>query len=1370
MSNFPRVAVFIIVLFTPYSISAANYTLPNNSLPGCSLNDETDTYTCPNGLTLGFEDRLQVIGKRNVTINVSGDMTLGTRVRLNPNGQPDQLTIDTTGSFRGGYNNEINANISSGGSLRIDNETPVQGSLTAQTDLTLGFGSSLDGSAISLAGNVNTENEVQVTGDLSAAGNIVLAYRSEVAGNLSSGGNVSLQNEVELTGNVDAGGFVSLNFRSQVTGNIASGEDVTLQREVTVDGNVNSPGTVYVPDSSRVTGYVNAPEIIDEDNVQGETCDINDNIGPCSGSPGTPTIEPIGYWYFDELNWTGNTGEVIDQSGNSYNGQALRNASTSGFAPAIDADLGTCRYGKFSGDNVVQVPNATEITQADSISIAFWFKGDASLQNQSESYQTLLMVGDGPTESSAGRFEVYRQDTSDGGGIYFEIRLRNGTIVNVEAGNQSEGGTQLLDDTWHHLAATYSRDDRQLQLFIDGNLIDQRSFNGNRNLNSVSNNLFIGGQSTTSNSFYGELDEVFISDEVMSTDYVLNLMLTTRPCADTRPQCSEVWPQGFSPVNNTPLPFDLPDRALNSQLPEILQPTDYLRVGDFGDVGEDYSTNGQTSRVYIDGDLTIQSGRRINTNGNANELILIVTGDLYLERDVEINGFLYVSGNLYFERSILPWFRTVVEGGLSLDGQASAYGSFGFFAPRIDYRSPAEPLDGGNFCEAGEVDPPATAPHHYRLSYSSPALTCEAANVTVEACADASCSSYASVASSVFLSDSAGDWSQNPVAASPVATTQLSQTEAGTYTLAVDDIQTTPGALNPTQCYVNGNFNSDCSITFNDTGLKFDSIGTQTSGDSFQTNLSVVRTNDNTQACEVIAEQISQVDMGMHCVNPGSCSDFSEFPYAQMSIDQALINELQDDGSGSFTGWSPVTANFQAGEQALEVQYGDAGKVSLRAKAQLPNGKVIEGVSNEFVYKPASIGMETLSTYSGDIIAKAGEPFFVALQALNSGEQVTPNFGRETPQESLDLAVAVDAVAPAEVNGELDNNASFSAQSVGNVRFENDSISYSEVGSAKVTAKVADANYLGAGSVTTEHILGRFIPYEFEPLTAEFDGACTDFYYMGQPQPVSLSAQAVNASGELTLNYTGSLAKATPLFYAYDSSENQLVDHNVNYDGVWEWTDGVGQFTGSASVTVSRLSSGQPDGPFRDYILGWQLDDQENGNFYSTLQNSDLSASYGAAELDSANLYYGRLNLQDTYAAMDDVMPIAGAVEYWESDQFYENDADDCTIIERSTISLLDESMASLEPAPTNVKLTNGLISSPDKDINQLFRWISLGADEPYSFTFELDVPSYLKYDWPYNDGELEDGSDYTDSPQAEGTFGIYRGRDRQIYWRELGW
>ena len=1188
-----------------------------------------------------------------------------------------------------------------------------------------------------------------------------------------SGGQTTIGPDSSVNASFDSDGDVVISDGTTVTGDISSNGNITLGDDVTVDGDLSASGTVTIGADSTVSGDVNAPVINNGGTIEGSTCNTPGNVGDCSQT----LPEAIGYWNFDELSWSGVAGEVVDSSDYGYNGTAISNAFTSGFNPAREFNGdSTCRYGRFDGNNRARVPNVNEAMNSDTVSVAFWFKGAAELQNPNDSYQTMLLLGEGTTETAAGRFEVYRQDDSDGGGLYFEVRKNNGDLLTIEAGNINNGGENLFDDEWHHLAASYNSDNNVLYIYIDGELVDTNSYGGDTKLNDEAQpTLYIGGQSGPQNSFRGEIDEVYVSNGVFTPTTAAILYYKTRPCAYARPQCSDVWPQAFSPVNETPLPFDLPDRTLNSQLPATLQPTDYLREGDFDDVGEDYFTNGQTSRVYIDGNLTIQSGRRINTAGEANELILIVTGDLYIGRDVEINGFIYVQGDFYFQRSILPWFRSVVEGGLSVNGQAYAYGFPGLFAPQIDYRLPAEPLDGGNFCEAGDVDPPVAAPHHYRLSYSSPALTCEAAEVTVEACADASCSSYSPVSSSVFLSDSAGDWSQNPVAASPVATTQLSQTEAGDYTLAIDDIQTTPGALNPTQCYVNGNFDSDCSITFNDTGLKFDSIGTQTSGDSFLTNLSVVRTNDNTQACEVVAAQVNQIEVGMHCINPGSCSDFSEFPYAQMSAktpneEYTLLNELQEDGAGGFSGWAPVAADFQVGQQTLEVQYGDAGKVNLRAKAQLPNGKVIEGVSNEFVYKPASIGMETVSSYSGDILAKAGEPFFVALQALNTGDQVTPNFGRETPQELLDLMSTTTAVAPSVEDGEIENASGFIAQSVESIHFENDSISYSEVGSAKVVAKVVDGNYLGAGPLTTDHIIGRFIPYEFEPLTAEFSGTCTDFYYMGQSQPVSLSAQAVNASGNKTLNYTGSLAKAEPLFYAYDSSGNQIVDHAVSYDGTWEWVDGVGQFTGNASVSVSRLSSGQPDGPFRNYILGWQLDDQEDGNFYSTLQNSDLSASYGAAELDSANLYYGRLNLQDTYAAMDDVMPIAGAVEYWESGEFYANDADNCTVVDRSAVSLLDESMAILEPTPVNVKPTNGLLSSPNKDINQLLRWTSSGGDEPYSFIFELDVPDYLKYDWPYNDGEVEDGSDFTDNPQAEGTFGIYRGRDRQIYWRELGW
>lgn len=46
----------------------------------------------------------------------------------------------------------------------------------------------------------------------------------------------------------------------------------------------------------------------------------------------------------------------------------------------------------------MRVDNAQSIANAESVSVAFWFKGSATGQNQSDRYQSLLVIGNGPTE------------------------------------------------------------------------------------------------------------------------------------------------------------------------------------------------------------------------------------------------------------------------------------------------------------------------------------------------------------------------------------------------------------------------------------------------------------------------------------------------------------------------------------------------------------------------------------------------------------------------------------------------------------------------------------------------------------------------------------------------------------------------------------------------------------------------------------------------------------------------------------------------------------------------------------------------------------------------------------------------------------
>ncbi|SDF64197.1 DUF6701 domain-containing protein [Idiomarina zobellii] len=1362
-----------------------------------SIGDRTKELGAISANNVGLGSQSQITGgigaSSDVEIdsqaNVSGTVRAGGKVSIESQAKIFGDVI-SGGEIESDNGVEFGGSIQSGDSIELGDRSEIAGSIISTDEVKIGEGSNVQGGITTLSskGDIDIGNRTKVIGEINgsadfsagkgtvfenninSSGKVDLEDRARVDGYVDAGGDLSLGQQGSVKGDIKAGGKVDLTFLAEVDGSIDADGNVSLGTQGRIKGNINSRGDVELEVRSTVEGYVNAKNgdedgDLGEGSVIGLTCNRNNNRGPCDGEPPSPSLGKLGYWKFDESQWQGSSGEVLDSSGNDLNGVALRGASTEGSEPAISGSPGTCGYGMFDGNNAVRVNNAASIASAESISVAFWFKGEAREQDQRESYQTLLMMGDGPTESAFGRFEVYRQDRSDGGGIYFEIRNDNGSLFKVEAGNAQRGQDSLFDNTWHHLAASYDKSARRLRLYIDGQLVDETSINRSYTLNPVSDNLYIGGQGTSDFSFNGEIDEVFIGNRSLTSDEVTTLKERTRPCGNERPLCEAVWPERGTSNNSIPIPFSLPGSQWENQLPANLQPIDYLRTGDFEDVGENYSTNGQTSRVYIDGDLTIKSGRRINRNGDANELILVVTGDLNLEQNVKINGYIYVAGDLSYESSI--FYQTEITGSISVGGRVQGndwWDWWNVFGPDITYQRPTEPIEGGSFCRATDSEPPVLSLHHYQLSYSSPALTCSGAPVDIKACANFDCSETYPAEATVELSTLVGEWSSNPVAVSPLSRSTLKQVNAGTYTLAIDNGETSPQPQNSARCIVNGSLSENCNIEFRDTGFIFTNgdnldskdIPRQISAEPYNNlKLWAVETNTQTFACEAILEPLNSVSMSMNCVDPDEC----------------LMGTTVNGREVVENTFSDVDIDFDDGKADLQVNYADAGAITLTARAELANGE-IQGTSEAFVWAPTSIRVEPFQSspgsYQSGILAKAGEEFTAKLTARNSQGDITPNFGNETVPETLQLKPETQAIGPAIRDGMLSNANGF--DKVGNGIFRNEGLSYSEVGLTRVTAYIESENYLPGyhslgfelevSSELTE--IGRFIPYEFEPLTAKFTGTCTDFHYMEQAQPIELSAQAINASGNKTFNYTGSLAKAEPLFYAYDSSGNQLVNHAVSYNGVWEWGEGVGQFTGSASVTVSRLSSGQPDGPFKDYILGWQLDDQENGNFYSTLQNSVLPASNGATELDSANLYYGRLNLQDTYAAMDDVMPIAGAVEYWESGEFYANDADNCTVVDRSDVSLLDESMASLEPAPTNVKLTNGLLSSPNKEINQLFRWVSSGAEDPYSFIFELDT-DYLKYDWS------GDGS-FDENPQAEGTFGIYRGRDRQIYWRELGW
>ncbi|WP_198678657.1 DUF6701 domain-containing protein [Idiomarina seosinensis] len=550
--------------------------------------------------------------------------------------------------------------------------------------------------------------KIEVNGDLKISKEVEFNEEGSPLVNIVVTGKVTIQKDSEVNANIKADDKVDIKKDVEINGNIESGDEIKIDKDVEVNGNINAKKDVKLGKDSEINGYVNAPNYDDlgKGTVSGETCDQNDNEGACSGTGGGSQSNTIGDWHFDEQQWQGNAGEVIDASGNGNDGRALRGATTNVFSSAITGTPGTCRYGTFDGSNQVQIPDIAALSSVDSVSVSLWFKGGSQRQDPNdndEDYQTLLILGEGPTLGSDGRFEVYRR--ANGGGLNFEVRNNQGDVYSVEYGDQSENEPQLLNDEWQHLAATFNADEGVLRLYINGTEVATFSTPGNFNLNNIGGqpNLYIGGQQFGSNGLVGEIDEVTVATGVYTQAEVTELYNRTRSCgaAQAPAQCSAIWPTAFDDTGNTEAqPFPLPDNSSQNQLPQLLQPTDYLRIGDFADVGENYDTNGETSRVYIDGDLTIQSGRRINTSGDARELILIVTGDLTIERDARINAYIYVQSNFrYFHSNDLN-NRILISGGVSVGGTSTALDSGRTFGPNITYQRPVTPLDGGQFCAA----------------------------------------------------------------------------------------------------------------------------------------------------------------------------------------------------------------------------------------------------------------------------------------------------------------------------------------------------------------------------------------------------------------------------------------------------------------------------------------------------------------------------------------------------------------------------------------------------------------------------------------------------------------------------------------------
>ncbi|MCR8916422.1 LamG domain-containing protein [Marinobacter panjinensis] len=666
-------------------------------------------------------------------------------------------------------------------------------------------------------------------------------------------------------------------------------------------------------------------------------------------------------------------------------------------------------------------------------------------------------------------------------------------------------------------------------------------------------------------------------------------------------------------------------------------------------------------------------------------------------------------------------------------------------------------------------------PDHIRLTHPGSGLTCSPADITVTACADEDCSTLFSDPVTVDFSSPTENWSPDPITFTETTNVLLQYTTAETVTLNAQ--ASSPLATNPPRCFSGGL--ETCEMTFLDAGFIID-VPAHTSAVAAGGTIAAVRKEDTSQRCV-----------------PG---------FSDVTRDVALWSTYSDPSSGTeavVIGAQPVakaspgtvnTFDFNAnGIAAFDLTYPDVGRVGLNARydgseANGDAGLVLIGQA-DFIARPDRFRLDVpgnpqATDASGSIFRTAGESFEITVSALNANGDLTPNFGQESSPESVGLESLLIAPSGGE-DPPIGGGFGAFGQACDGTSAANGSacgeFNWPEVGIIALTPRLAGGSgYLGFEDVVGTRLdnVGRFIPARFELTVAEagiVDPFCTasttDFAYMGQSlnwqngfEPI-ITVDALNAAGTVTQNYTsGDFLKldALDLARVAGSNDNTAVDGPGNpfpvtatLAGMTLSNLGAGQVQyifSAADTLVFDKTTDSRVAPFTpDYSIELSGLEDSDGVTASPQTPMELSPSFGF------QIRYGRLNIDNAYGPETADLTVPFRADYYTGSEFVLNEADSCWVYDSGTMVSLDES--GLSGGSTSVIAASDtlLVGEPPAGSELILSAPGEGNTGDVGVTFS--VPDWLQGDYN-DDGALE-------NPSALATFGVYRGHDRVIYWRE---
>ena len=710
-----------------------------------------------------------------------------------------------------------------------------------------------------------------------------------------------------------------------------------------------------------------------------------------------------------------------------------------------------------------------------------------------------------------------------------------------------------------------------------------------------------------------------------------------------------------------------------------------------------------------------------------------------------------------------------------------------------------------NACSTPAVD-------HYQIIHDGSGLTCEAETVTIKACTnvyDGSCT-LSTEAVTLDVKATGSSSVTDSISFTGSGTASISYTEAEAVLLSIDN--PTIAASNATVCF--DGTTTNCNLTFADAGFRFlngssgtsEVISNQIAGNSFPIRVQAVENSNG--VCTGVFTGDVDISLSQQNVDPGGTSGQS-FQVGGSSIAK----------HPNFT--SNISLNFGVDSIATipNARYLDAGNIRLHASYS-DSDISLEGSSLPFWVRPNHFVITAQSGGSdldGDSAVhttthKAGDNFDFTVTAYNSlgtaAGNITQNY--EQGQMQLKLSRVLPNITGS-INGDFTyaSGSSRTSEYIDTASFQNATLTafgsgvssfskaqFSEVGVINIDVQDVDYGAQGLLVEAADIAVGRFIPDHFEQtiiesgaLMTSCGSGATTFAYFGQldnatqtkgtieylTQPI-IAITAYNANGGVTENYYQDSQGSNNDFRKLDASDVSIISATTD-----NTAQGVDTFflpiTGSISTGELSQEDFNTNAALARGTLHYRLSNSDHfyyqrsanaivQNFPADFDLTVSSISDGEASatvlnnienLAGVDIRFGRMVIENSYGPETSDLMQVFRTEYYDGSEYVLNTDDQCTTYDDSDVTLSNISLA-----PTSVIGGTGLY---DEGISRELSITAPGAENVGEMGVTYSSFDWLKFDWDISDADTTPNQ----NPTAVATFGLFRGNDRIISWREVG-